>query len=287
MTDEAFASLVARLELQARRAPRRYQWKVVALAVLGNAYLLAVLALVLTLLLTLIASIAVLQAAALKVMVVVGVLLVLIGKSLWVKVQTPQGHAVTPEQAPELFVSIRRLRRSMRAPRIHEVLVTDDFNAAVVQVPRLGIFGWPKNHLLIGLPLMRALTVDQFEAVLAHEFAHLAHGHGRLANWVYCRRHASDLEGGHGRRADQRGRGGRLLVGTLLAVDRAPRRRPSVTRLRALRLDGWRAGAVARPDRDQGLPHARRGRQNRSGRHAPGAQGSTARRPWQGAPGVA
>jgi Zn-dependent protease with chaperone function len=154
----------------------------------------------------------VLQAAALKVMVVVGVLLVLIGKSLWVKVQTPQGHAVTPEQAPELFVSIRRLRRSMRAPRIHEVLVTDDFNAAVVQVPRLGIFGWPKNHLLIGLPLMRALTVDQFEAVLAHEFAHLAHGHGRLANWVYCQR----VRWGRLLATFEDGRRGHWLVGPFL-----------------------------------------------------------------------
>jgi hypothetical protein len=34
----------------------------------------------------------------------------------------------------------------------------DDFNAAVVQAPRLGLFGWYRNYLLIGLPLAKALT---------------------------------------------------------------------------------------------------------------------------------
>jgi len=64
-------------------------------------------------------------------------------------------------------------------------LITDDFNAAVVQIPRLGLLGWYRNTLLIGLPLMKALTRQQLAAVLAHEFGHLAGGHGRLGNWVY------------------------------------------------------------------------------------------------------
>jgi hypothetical protein len=63
--------------------------------------------------------------------------------------------------------------------------MTGDFNAAVVQVPRLGIFGWYRNYLLIGLPLMKSLTPEQFESVLAHEFGHLAGGHGRVSNWLY------------------------------------------------------------------------------------------------------
>jgi hypothetical protein len=35
---------------------------------------------------------------------------------------------------------------------------------------------------------MKALTAEQFKAVLAHEFGHLARGHGRLSNWIYCQR---------------------------------------------------------------------------------------------------
>jgi hypothetical protein len=83
---------------------------------------------------------------------------------------------------------IEALRRSLRAPRFHHVLVTDDFNAGVVQAPRLGLFGWPRNYLLIGLPLAKGLTAEQFKAVLAHELGHLANGHGALSNWIYRQR---------------------------------------------------------------------------------------------------
>jgi Zn-dependent protease with chaperone function len=80
---------------------------------------------------------------------------------------------LTAEEAPELFGMIEDLRRRLRAPRVHRVLVTENLNAAVVRVLRLGIPGWYRNHLLIGLPLAKALTAEQFRAVLAHELAHL------------------------------------------------------------------------------------------------------------------
>jgi hypothetical protein len=65
------------------------------------------------------------------------------------------------------------------------VLVTADFNAAVTQLPRLGVFGWHRNYLMVGLPLLRSLSVVQLEAVLAHELGHLSRGHARLGNWIY------------------------------------------------------------------------------------------------------
>jgi Zn-dependent protease with chaperone function len=38
---------------------------------------------------------------------------------------------------------------------------------------------------MLGLPLMKGLTVEQFKSVLAHEMGHLSHGHTRAANWIY------------------------------------------------------------------------------------------------------
>jgi Zn-dependent protease with chaperone function len=73
----------------------------------------------------------------------------------------------------------------LRTPRIHHVLLTPDFNAGVMQVPRLGLLGWHRSYLFIGLPLMKSLTVEQFQAVLAHELGHLARGHARAGNWIY------------------------------------------------------------------------------------------------------
>ncbi len=74
---------------------------------------------------------------------------------------------------------------SVQAGRVHDVLLTPDFNAAVVHVPRLGMLGWPRRYLVIGLPLLASLPPYQFRAVLAHEFGHLAQNHASFGNWIY------------------------------------------------------------------------------------------------------
>jgi Zn-dependent protease with chaperone function len=188
MTDEEFAALVKRLEESARRGPASYAVRVLALAMLGNAYLMLVLLLIAALFLASLLSLVLLKVVALKIAIPVGIFLWVVLKSLWVKVAPPQGVRLRRKEAPELFSLIDALRRRLRAPRFHQVLITDDFNAGVVQRPRLGIFGWYRNYLLIGLPLMKMLSVGQFTAVLAHEFGHLAKGHGRLSNWIYRQR---------------------------------------------------------------------------------------------------
>jgi Zn-dependent protease with chaperone function len=167
---------------------RGYKTRVFLLALLGNAYLAAMLMIIAALLGGAVVSILWLKAAGVKIAFVVGVFLWLVMKALWVRLRPPEGTEVTPEEAPELFRMIEELRTELRAPRFHHVLVTDDFNAAVVQDPRLGMFGWYRNYLLIGLPLAKALTVEQFKAVLAHEFGHLAKGHGAMSNWIYRQR---------------------------------------------------------------------------------------------------
>jgi Zn-dependent protease with chaperone function len=109
----------------------------------------------------------------------------MVARAMWVRLDPPKGRPITTYDASELFELIDKLRRSLGAPRFHHVLITDEFNAAVVQTPQLGLLGWYRNTLLIGLPLMKALTRQQLAAVLAHEFGHLAGGHGRLGNWIY------------------------------------------------------------------------------------------------------
>ena len=188
MTDEAFEALVSRLERDARRSPARYQWKVVGLALLGNAYLAGVVALLALGVFAALAASAVFDAALTMVAVMIVAALVPLLRSLWVRLEAPRGTALSWHDSPELFESIERLRCAMRAPRFHRVLITDEFNASVMQMPRLGPLGWSRNVLLVGLPLLKAMKVDQFEAVVAHELGHLAHGHGRVANWVYSQR---------------------------------------------------------------------------------------------------
>lgn len=188
MTEEQFAELVDRLEQSARRRPALYRLRVLLLAMFGNAYMLFVLLLLLALFLASLVSVVFLKALALKLIIPVGIFLWVVMKSLWVKLPPPQGIRLKRKDAPELFRLIDTLRKRARAPRFHRVLITDDFNAAVAQRPQLGVFGWYRNYLLIGLPLMKMLSVGQFAAVLAHEFGHLAKGHGRLSSWLYRQR---------------------------------------------------------------------------------------------------
>jgi Zn-dependent protease with chaperone function len=188
MTNDEFESLVARLDVVAKRNPARYRTRVLLMALLGNVYLGLMLLFVVALLFAAAVSAIWLKAAGVKIAIVLAVFLWIILKALWVKLPPPQGTEITARDAPALFATIEELRRALRSPRFHHVLVTDDFNAAVVQAPRLGLFGWSRNYLIIGLPLAKALTVEQFKAVLAHEFGHLSKGHGRMSNWIYRQR---------------------------------------------------------------------------------------------------
>jgi Zn-dependent protease with chaperone function len=186
MTDEQFESLVARLEAEQARHPAGYRRKVLLLAVAGYAYIALVLAGSTLLLLASLALITKAAAAGIKLAIVFGAFFWLVVRAMWVKLDPPAGREVSRAEAPELFALLDDLQRALQVSGgFDHVRISDDFNAAVVQIPRLGVLGWHRNYLLIGLPLMKALSREQFAAVLAHELGHLAGGHAALGNWVY------------------------------------------------------------------------------------------------------
>lgn len=185
-----FEARVRRMERFAARAPRAYRGLMLALAVFGYALLLA---LVIALLLILALLALLMRHAAylgLKLGILVGALLLVVLRSLWVRLEAPAGETLRRGEAPEFFALLDRLVGRLQTPRVHRVLITEDFNAGVTQLPRLGVLGWYRNCLLVGLPLMQSLSVPQFEAVLAHELGHLSRGHGRLGGWIYRLRRA-------------------------------------------------------------------------------------------------
>ncbi|WP_313914985.1 M48 family metalloprotease [Tahibacter sp.] len=185
MTRMEFEALVARLDTLAQNDPRGYKLRLIALALLGYGYLAGIVCLLIALLLATALSVIFLKALALKLMIPLAFFIWVVLRALWVRITPPVGFAVTARTAPALFERIDQLRRTLKAPRFHRVLITDDFNAAVMQVPLLGLFGWHRNYLLLGLPLLKCLTREQLDAVLAHEFGHLAGGHARFGNWLY------------------------------------------------------------------------------------------------------
>jgi Zn-dependent protease with chaperone function len=187
MTQDDFESLVRRLEQEAAGNPIGYRRKLGALAFLGYSYIAATLTLLIGG-----ASLMGWMFTVSHAMVLLGkvgwallVLIYLVLRAMWVRLEPPQGRALTSQECPELFRLIEELRAKGTAPPVNQVLLTGDYNAAIVQHPRFGIFGGTRNYLIIGLPLMQSLSQAEFQAVVAHEFGHLSGAHGRFGAWIY------------------------------------------------------------------------------------------------------
>lgn len=186
MTEQEFKRLVARLELDADSAPSAYRTRTVCLAVLGYLYIAALLAVSIG---GVFMGIAAFKShhsfVGVKLVFMFGVMTFFVVRALWIRIERPTGLLITAEKAPKLFELIERVRVKCGGPTLHEVLLVNELNAAICQMPRLGLFGWYRNSLILGLPLMQALSVPQFSAVVAHEFGHLVGAHGKVGAWIY------------------------------------------------------------------------------------------------------
>lgn len=194
-----FEQMVARLERESERAPEAYKMKVALLALAGFVLLAVLLSFAGAGLLVLaglawwmISS----GGGALILLLKLGKLLILLAFPMWfllkasfsalfVRLPAPTGLPLTREQAPALFAALDDMRRRMRGPRFHHVLLINEMNAAVVQRPLFGLIGFPRNYLLLGLPLLESATPDEAMAVVAHEYGHLAGAHGRFGAFIY------------------------------------------------------------------------------------------------------
>lgn len=190
MTREEFDRLVEQLEVRYRDKGEALTRTAVLWAIMGYAVL--VLGLLVSLGLAVLCAGMILMAPnaiTIKLGLVFGISGLWIGWSIlrgaWIRLSPPVGRQLLPQQAPRLFEMIDETSLMAGGIRFHQVLLTEDLNACVVQIPRLGVLGWYRNYLCLGLQLMDALSPQEFHAVLAHEFAHLSKAHGRTGNWLY------------------------------------------------------------------------------------------------------
>ena len=66
-------------------------------------------------------------------------------RMFFMRLQPPEGRRLTRDEAPKLFALLDKMRKKLKGPPIHHVLVNDMYNAAVSQVPRWGFFGGHTN----------------------------------------------------------------------------------------------------------------------------------------------
>jgi len=100
----------------------------------------------------------------------------------------PAGVPIDLAKEPRLTDEIRSIASALNEPLPAEVYLIPDANAFVAQ-PGGSIRG-RRKVLAFGLPLLQTLTVSEFRALLAHEFAHFYSGDTRLGPWVYKARTA-------------------------------------------------------------------------------------------------
>lgn len=224
MKAEAFDQMVARLEKTSAEAPWRYHLQVAGLALVGFGLLALITGLAGVLLVAALGLLAWLvlmgHGGVWLLLLKLGKLIVLALVPLWmlvsnsvqallVRLPAPTGHPLSPADAPALFAAIDRMRQRMRGPRVHHVLLVDSVNAAIVQRPLFGLAGFPRNYLLLGLPLLEAMTPDEALAVVAHEYGHLSGAHGRFGAFIYRLRNTWGTVQAHAE--GRRGAGGKLL----------------------------------------------------------------------------
>jgi len=96
----------------------------------------------------------------------------------------PPGPLLDRSAHPRLFAELDYIAGVLREPLPQEVYLIGDVNAYVGD--RGGLMGFGSHRIMgLGLPLLSTLTISEFRAVLAHEFAHYYGGDTALGPWIY------------------------------------------------------------------------------------------------------
>lgn len=99
-------------------------------------------------------------------------------RGLWIRFPEPEGTEVFEEVSPLLWNDVREIADLLEAPCPSRILLTEDFNAAAVQIP--SFLGLRRTDILtVGLPLLFSLDRERTRSILAHELGHFAGSDGR------------------------------------------------------------------------------------------------------------
>ena len=106
-------------------------------------------------------------------------------RAVFTRLPPPEGVYLEGELKQRVLAAFEDVRQRAGGRPIDEVVVVNELNAAVMQMPRFGLFGPTTNYLILGAPLLQLMSADEVKAVIAHEFGHLSHEHGRMGSMVY------------------------------------------------------------------------------------------------------
>jgi len=101
----------------------------------------------------------------------------------------PAGPRLDESVHPRLFQMIHEVAAATGQAAPADVYLLNEVNAWVAH--RGGTMGFGSHRVMgVGLPLLQALSIAEFKAVIAHEFGHYWSGDVKLGPWIYKTRAA-------------------------------------------------------------------------------------------------
>jgi hypothetical protein len=105
--------------------------------------------------------------------------------SLWrLRADDPAGEPLTEQQAPELFKLVDELRAAFQARPVTDIHLSDEPCLKVHRVPRTGYPFLYRHVLVVGLPVLQCLSLDQFKCLLASHLGELSVVRADVAGWI-------------------------------------------------------------------------------------------------------
>jgi Zn-dependent protease with chaperone function len=188
METDDFKDYIVKLENFQNKHPYIFKWRLLILLSLGYCYMFFVLLVLIGFLELMILG----SVVNLLCLFVIPFIVILIYYSIkgiirifTIRVEKPKGVEITRVDAPILFNIIDLYRKELKCPKIHKVLVDNNENAYVSQIPLLGVFGPIRNYMVLGMPLMMQLGKEHMKAVLAHEMGHISHLHSKFGYRIF------------------------------------------------------------------------------------------------------
>ncbi len=97
----------------------------------------------------------------------------------------PAGIPLDQDVAPALLQLVAEQRRHYQGIRIDRIVLTGDFDIVILKTPARGLPVWSISTLVIGLPLIRCLSVSRFQCLLARRLGQFSIRYNWLENWLY------------------------------------------------------------------------------------------------------
>lgn len=105
-------------------------------------------------------------------------------RSVRLRLPVPQGLPLGCDETTAMWREIDRLGKRTGAPTIDGIVVDEEFRAVIVPAGKVGLLGARQNYLVVGLPLLQALSKDQFRALAVRELCQLSAAKGLRVTWA-------------------------------------------------------------------------------------------------------